>query len=1129
MTEIDHPTHDMFCAHVVMLENGQPFVSGGRNSGNSPWTSVFDFTTDQWVPLNIMNQGRWYPTSVALADGTVFTAIGSGGGNTGESYDSSTGTWQLETGLNFNPMILDYPDSSYGERNWWPLFHLAPDGQIFHSGPTPQMHFIDTSGLGTATPVGPQFSDWYPKHGTSVMYEEGKLLTAGGWMTGTATASSNKAITIDITGPSPVVTATSDMNNARKFHNGVVLPNGEVLVVGGNTSGLKFNDSGSIYAAELWNPQTGVWRELAAASVPRNYHSVALLLTDGTVLSAGGGLCNCAADHADGQVYSPPYLFNADGSPAIRPTILSAPAAIRPGDVFDVRTDTNIERFSLIKMSSTTHAVNTDLRQLETTFSGPSGDYQLTANGNPNVLTPGYWMLFAMNSQGTPSVAHVVQVRSPNLDDPPEQSTLEFAFSTLGDLASFVLNGDAHGVGNVLRLTDNAGGQTGSAYYGIPVSIGGNTSFSTRAEWRAHGSQDGAAGLAFVVQGNGSGEIGGGDAGLGIGGVGNSLAIEIDYWQDSGGDPDDNHIAVTVAGNTNNHVGSVFSPFDLEDGNSHVLWIDYDGNSDNLEIYLGQNTSDAKPALPILTIPSLDLPAIIGSRGYFGFTAATGSTSNYHDIEAWSLAVGYGGESLVVDPIVAPPQSGGGPVEFSASATGTGLQYSWSFGDGSPQTAFSPVPTVSHNYTQAGRYYVTLIVRDVNGNEQTIQFVQAVYPILLTNAPRSSTPILYDNNSGSPRVWSVNPDNDTVTVIDASTNLKLAEITVGDSPRTLAITPGGMVWVANKESDDISIIDGSTLAVVEGRDFAPGSRPHGLVIDESGSFAFVALEESGLVLKLDIAAADILGSVDVGWRPRHLAVTGDSSKLFVSRFISPPFPGESTIAPQTEILGDPVGGEVVVIDAAAMQQTDTIVLQHSNRLAAEHTGPGFPNYLGPAIISPTGLTAWVPSKQDNILRGSSRNNLPLDHDHTVRAVSSVFDPFTGQEDLGGRVDHDNASVASNGAFGKYGIYLFIALEGNRQVAVVDALGHDEILRFSTDFAPQGIAISDDGYTLFVHNFMGRSVTVVDISDLVNGVAESVDIITTISTVANESLDAAVLHGKRLFYDASDPRLAAESY
>ncbi|MFK7913254.1 MAG: galactose oxidase-like domain-containing protein, partial [Pseudomonadales bacterium] len=429
-TEIPHPTHDMFCSHHVMMEDGKVFVSGGRNQGNSPWTSTFNPETNEWEVLPNMNRGRWYPTSVMTADGKVMTSIGSGGGNTAEIWDGSS--WSLMGGLNFDGPILNY---NHGERNWWPIMHLAPDGRIFHSGPTPAMHMIDPTGNGSMQQTNTH-SDWYPKHGTTVMYDEGKLLTAGGWTNGSTLASSARSMTIDLNGPAPVITEIAPMLNARKFHNGVTLPNGEVLVVGGNTSGAKFNDSGSVFAVELWNPETGTWREGASMSVPRNYHSIALLMLDGRVLAGGGGLCNCAADHQDSQIYSPPYLFNADGSPAARPVITRVPAVVEVAETLSVSASPNLDGFSIVKMSSTTHAMNTDLRYLPLgSFENTAGEYSVTLPGNPNVLTPGYWMLFALNAQGTPSVAKVIQVSTQGTVTGPPRIKQMAALSNLQNTA----------------------------------------------------------------------------------------------------------------------------------------------------------------------------------------------------------------------------------------------------------------------------------------------------------------------------------------------------------------------------------------------------------------------------------------------------------------------------------------------------------------------------------------------------------------------------------------------------------------------------------------------------------------------------------------------------------------------
>jgi hypothetical protein len=57
LRNVPHPSHDMFCAALVMLESGEPFVMGGRNQGDSPWTSFYDFRNDQWVQIENMNGG----------------------------------------------------------------------------------------------------------------------------------------------------------------------------------------------------------------------------------------------------------------------------------------------------------------------------------------------------------------------------------------------------------------------------------------------------------------------------------------------------------------------------------------------------------------------------------------------------------------------------------------------------------------------------------------------------------------------------------------------------------------------------------------------------------------------------------------------------------------------------------------------------------------------------------------------------------------------------------------------------------------------------------------------------------------------------------------------------------------
>ena len=209
------------------------------------------------------------------------------------------------------------------------------------------------------------------------------------------------------------------------------------------------------------------------------------------------------------------------------------------------------------------------------------------------------------------------------------------------------------------------------------------------------------------------------------------------------------------------------------------------------------------------------------------------------------------------------------------------------------------------------------------------------------------------------------------------------------------------------------------------------------------------------------------------------------------------------------------------------------VLLHSDRPDTITTGRGIPNYLGPAIVSPDGLTAWVPSKQDNVKRGMLREGTQLTHDQTIRSIASRIALTSGSpaltDDSTNRVDFDNAGIAVNAAFEPKGIYMFTALEGSREVGVVDVWGKKEIRRFSAGRAPQGIAVSPDGRTVYVQNFMDRTVTIHDVGAVIDGRDTVPTLTATLNCITTERLTATVLLGKKHFYDAADTRIAFQQY
>lgn len=1243
--EINHTSHDMFCGGIALLADGRVMVNGGRNEVTS--ASVFDWRTNSWTRVQNMTGGRWYNTTVAYGQGNVFTATGSGTGNrTAERWSATTG-WTNLTGIPWGSAVLDV-QAGYA-RHWHPFLSLAPDGRILHFGPTDTMHWLTMQGAGSITDAGTTVPGaHYPKEGAFAMYDEGKVLVAGGGANTTqnpsdsTTGTSTKlAYTADMTTTPPTIAATASMTNARQFANAVVMPSGEVIVIGGNTSGLKFNDTGSVMPCEIWSPKTRLWRTVASISVPRNYHSTALLLPDGRVWVGGGGLG--AADHRDAQLYTPPCLFKADGTLATRPVLSTAPSSIGPGMTFAVSGTANLVKFAFIRMASTTHAVNTDQRYLSLPVTQTSpGNYQLTAHANLNVLTPGYWMLFGIAADGVYSQAKVIQVDAAlglTISDPGSQfSTINTAvslqmqatsppgttkvFSATGlpdglsiHSATGLISGTVtrSGVFNVVVtvtgsnltatqafswtvLLTNTGSGTilrewwlgipnsdlasltnAAAYPASPTGKDQRTSFEVPVDWADNLGQRVRGYVYPPVTGQYRFWIAGDDESRLILGTSRdpgtgSIIARVPSWSSSrqwdkfpeqksvlinlvagqsyyiealmkeGGGGDNLAVAWALPGTSTPVIiaGQYLSPW--QDNRAPTITnpgnqLSVVGSSVNLPIQAADADGDG------LTFSATGLPAglsidaatgrVTGTLQSIGTASVTVSvTDNRSPAVAATFSWTTNPQLDLGTPAAAGPVAVGTSVSYSiTSSGGVNVRYQWSWGDGTASSAWSSAASASHTFANPGRYEVTVTATDDTGRVVTQTLHQLVYAALTARAPAASSPIVYeDRSSGNDRVWSINHDNDSVSVFDAVTRGRLAEIAVGKAPRGVAVAPDGRAWVTNAESATISIISGTSLAVVQTVSLPRGSRPYAVVFDPDGSDAWVTCEATGQLLRFAPGTAAQTGSLNVGLDARHLSVSADGVRVLVSRFITPRLPGEETATITTNAT---TGAEVLSVLTATLAIEKTVILQHSERPDTQSTGRGIPNYLGPAIISPDGRTAWVPSKQDNIKRGMLRDGQELTHDQTIRSITSRIVLTSGvpaaTDAVADRVDFDNAGIASNGVFDRTGGYLFVALEGSREVAVIDAWNKKEIRRLSAGRAPQGIAISPNGRTIYVQNFMDRTLTVHDVGALIDGRDQTPTLIATLNSITTEKLPANVLTGKRHFYDAADTRVAFQQY
>ncbi len=411
---IDNTGHDMFCPGIAMLADGRVLITGGSNAEKA---SIYDPATDAWSATSSMNTARGYQAMTLLSTGEAFVLGGSWSGNAstdkaGEVWSPDTRTWRKLPGVSAAPALTADPAGPYrADNHMW--LHATSGGKVLQLGPSRQMNWITTTGQGTITSAGNRADSQDAMTGNAVAYDIGKLVTLGGSPAYQDSPATQRAYTVGISDSQVQAARTGDMEHARAFSNSVVLPDGKVAVFGGQANPVPFSDATSVLTPELWDPATGRFTPLATMAVPRNYHSVANLLPDGRIFSGGGGLCgDCATNHADGAVFTPPYLLEADGSPKPRPAITGGvPPRAAPGASLTVGTDSPVASFVLMRAAAATHSTDNDQRRvpLSATPAG-TGAYTVSIPSDTGVVLPGNYMLFALDSQGVPSVARFLTV-----------------------------------------------------------------------------------------------------------------------------------------------------------------------------------------------------------------------------------------------------------------------------------------------------------------------------------------------------------------------------------------------------------------------------------------------------------------------------------------------------------------------------------------------------------------------------------------------------------------------------------------------------------------------------------------------------------------------------------------------
>ena len=418
---VDHPSAEVYGAGLGRDSHGELLAVGGyagRTSTKAPFgadqVSRFDAASRTWIPLASDGVARHGAGGLTLGDGSLL-ALGGADGGTRVTTPARMGGdgWSQLPGADLGAWLdasIPFVDGLF------PFTHLAPSGDVVLAGWDMNLGVLRTEGEGEWLFQGQREARerlW----GAAASVGSDRILIVGGVDRMSAVSDAERsAVTIDVSGPVPVVSAAAEMFFRRADHDAVVLADGKVLVCGGGRGHNVLAASTAVRVAEIWDPATDQWAMCAASSDPRGFRSTSILLPDATVWTGGGVSNPGEGTNLTAEVFRPPYLFTADGQLAPRPTIAGAPAEVAHGEAFQVQLGSAdpVSRVTLVRAGSATHGTDSDQRCLELAVSQTGAVLDVTAPESGNVAPPGSYMLFVLDGAGVPSVASMVRVRRPS-------------------------------------------------------------------------------------------------------------------------------------------------------------------------------------------------------------------------------------------------------------------------------------------------------------------------------------------------------------------------------------------------------------------------------------------------------------------------------------------------------------------------------------------------------------------------------------------------------------------------------------------------------------------------------------------------------------------------------------------
>ncbi|MFG2945115.1 galactose oxidase-like domain-containing protein [Streptomyces adustus] len=424
---------DMFCAGHVQLQDGRVLVmsgnkafpvAGGHGYEGFKDSYIFDPVTETYSKTNDLNDGHWYPSATELGNGDVISF--------GGLREDSTGSVTAELWSNAQQKWLPLSQVNQTWSYWglYPSMILMQDGRLFYSG----SHVFGNNIPGTGSAIydynantitqipGLQNKDQRDQSASVLLppAQDQKVLTLGGGNIDSNPDGNRLTDVIDLKAASPAYVAgpplpqgTVDLGNGpvaetgnqgKMYVSAVLLPDGKVL----ETGGALHNRANPVFESSLYDPATNTFDPVAADPQARGYHSSSFLLPDGRVMSTGDNPGNGTWNH-NVSIYTPPYLLKG-----ARPTITSViDTQWTYGDTQRITVDRPVAKAELIRPAAVTHSSDPNQRFVDLPLSVSGNNVDLNVTSNPNLAPPGWYMLFAVDANGVPSVAKWVHLQGP--------------------------------------------------------------------------------------------------------------------------------------------------------------------------------------------------------------------------------------------------------------------------------------------------------------------------------------------------------------------------------------------------------------------------------------------------------------------------------------------------------------------------------------------------------------------------------------------------------------------------------------------------------------------------------------------------------------------------------------------